>query len=134
MTKQEVFDKSVTGLASQNFEKSMYSKDDCILQCAYNSPDGKHCAMGWVFDFKPEHEGSGISALRRKHPDMIPDIDDTNIDSDDFYHYLQRCHDDIENSQQMVTRLTEFAKKYNLIIPDVMKNHQLCAEIDFSEF
>ena len=124
MTKQEIFDKSVTGLASQNFEKSAYLDLYDEPRCAYNSPDGKHCALGWVFDFKPEYEGVSISVLRRAYPDIIPAIEDVGTRSTDFYHYLQGCHDHSTNPQSMIQHLVDSHNSRRNEKPLTLRSHR----------
>ena len=66
MTRQEMFDQVVRGLAAQGFEQSL----DYGGTCAYQSPEGKRCAAGLLLTdaelaaVHPNYEGNNVYHLK----------------------------------------------------------------------
>jgi hypothetical protein len=122
MTKQEVFDIAVRGLASQKFTRIVGPKNGC----QYNGPDGKHCALGWVIlaghvEISPNENGTGAEDLlfdRRNILDLFDEINDVGH----FLQELQNCHDtaffDDSNKSdsplKMINNLRVFGASENL--------------------
>lgn len=109
MNRQEVFDRAVSGLRSQGFEKSM---DEGT--CSYRANDGKKCAIGWLVDdanYDPTLEGRGANCDEVIEMARIYDVKEGDTL---FLAYLQQVHDYATNPKDMQKRLMKFAEEYGL--------------------
>jgi hypothetical protein len=125
MSKQEMFNKAVIGLATQGFRQAKKDgpypscnyeivKDGVVLRCAYSH------TMTDDFRKKVIDDGMNGSSARdviRRFPEEAP-IVDTNFESD-----LQRVHDMYisKTPDGMKDNLKNFAARYGLELPDVLK-------------
>lgn len=125
-TRQEIFDASVKGLASQGFERSMSKTIDSLTKvCAYRGSDGRKCSIGHLIPdefYAPEIEGFGISLLTEKSSgvfnrgvDYMFDFGEFDVD---FLARLQNAHDSGETPNIMVRRLRKLAIEEGLVYPD----------------
>ena len=117
MTKQEIFDKAVIGLHSQNWQRCIDPNIVSFTSCVYNGPNNTHCAIGWVFAIDSFSEGSDAAALFIES--CLPPIPNTN--SVKFYLNLQACHDTALDESEMQLKLRNFARRYKLLLPQVLK-------------
>lgn len=117
MTRQEMFDKAVRGMASQGFERcSRPSRrgEPGDYVCAYT--DGcSHCAWGWV-DESLEDIDASISTLQIQAIGLAGELDAATVK---WAQELQECHDNGGTPESMVRRLREFAREHNLTFPDI---------------
>lgn len=119
MTKQEIFNKAVEGLHSQNWQRCV---DEIVFQCRYSGPNNTHCALGWVFPELSKHEGHSVAHIHGLS--YIPNVDEMSFDdSNRFYAKLQHCHDNAWSAYDMRKKLRQFAKDYNLVLPEVLKEN-----------
>lgn len=116
---QEVFNRSVAGLASQGFQKAA---DDRDWWCYYR-PIGfptRRCAAGWLIpdaEYPGEH-GGWFSMVSRvwgtpHHVDLIRELQSAHDSA------VASCFGTFADS--MKKNLREVASKYNLELPDVLK-------------
>lgn len=121
MTKQEIFDKAVIGLHSQNWQRCL-DTSATVANCRYNGPNNTHCAIGWVFPINSLfYEGCDAEVLlNESHIPMIPNTNN----SARFYLSLQACHDNALNEHDMQERLCKFARCYKLRLPSVLKKRK----------
>lgn len=122
MTKQEMFDKAVKGLASQGFEKC-WDGDTCKYK------KGKsRCAVGWLLPEKLKSiDGQNRTRIESIDCDVLGLIDSYKVptfisDNDDFLDGLQCAHDESDDPANMVLRLKEFAATHDLEIPKELAN------------
>lgn len=109
---QKLFNRTVRGLASQGFERSMAPLGD---GCAYRGQDGCRCAIGWLIPnkrYSPDLEGWGAS--RRCVRKAVA------AGSPGFLAYLQRCHDQGRTPDEMKKNLRAFASDHGLALPKVL--------------
>lgn len=111
---QEIFNKAYRGLRAQGFERSIGADIACngaaLPRCLYNGPDGKHCAIGWVWSIDPKYENRSVWQL--------PMVDDGLIG---FLIKLQKAHDgdpdEKYTNQEMKKALEQVASEYQIQIP-----------------
>lgn len=146
MTRQELFDKVVKGLAAQGFVTA-YSD----VGCSYRDDSGRKCAIGQLIPdekYLPEFEGVGISQLGpvvdglsgvfvpEKTKRLAEILREVGIplktrEDVDFLFYLQRAHDNSHHGMyaeareaqplEMKEKLKGFAEQFNLTVPDELK-------------
>lgn len=108
MTNQEMFDKAVKGLRSQNYNR-------CVSEdggCQYTSDDGKmHCAWGWVDTDLPAEESDYLSGLIHHNKGVAGTL---NEDQVGFATRLQQSHDSASGPEDMIFRLKQLAEVYSL--------------------
>lgn len=112
MTKQEMFDQVVDGLASQDFEQSIDSYGDCL----YLSEDGKRCAAGHLFTdeelalIHPHFEGRTVLNLVNTEGLDLSRMDVT------FAEILQFTHDHHNSAtpEGMYGQFKELAHQWEL--------------------
>lgn len=122
MTEQEIFDKSVAGLASQDFDKCLPNPEDSDKRCMYNGPNGRHCAIGWVIEgvqLTDRQERMSINSLFGEVQAVREMLADVNRS---FIEELQSAHDSAQAPTLMKQSLTRVAKKYGLTLPDVLRD------------
>lgn len=112
MTRQEMFNTVVRGIASQGWEQSVGDET-----CAYNGPDGRHCAVGWLIaDIKIAetwNEKTSVGQLMDKYPE----IEERFLGFENFLDALQRVHDEARDTAGMKNDLQNFATAHNLVWP-----------------
>jgi len=114
---QEMFDKSVKGLASQNFSKSM-AEHEGGMGCAYQSSGAsKRCAVGHLMSDEQLElversldRYAGSSGLRY----VGFECEDPRANTLYFLSRLQRAHDDSQTRVGMVAALSEVAAEFRL--------------------
>ena len=124
MTRQEMFEKSVRGLASQGYRQSRTvqgaGQPGEHVRCAYNGKldDGTecHCAWGWVDpDIPASYQFNSVSTLYYEKIGVAG----TLSGEDRFWALdLQACHDAAVTPDQMVKNLRVLAARFNLQWPD----------------
>lgn len=70
MNKQQIFDKVILGLMSQEFELSWSDDQSC---CMYRGDNGAKCAVGHLIPdslYDPEMERKDVWTLYDTHPEM----------------------------------------------------------------
>ncbi len=113
MTKQEMFDKAVKGLASQDFERCRTGTNS---GCAYANEDGtKHCAWGWVDTQLASDDGRFFSRLRREGVGIAATLGEEEAK---FAGLLQNAHDHSTTPSAMKWELRSLAKEHHLTIPE----------------
>lgn len=105
-TLQEIFDKSVEGLASQGFRQAM-DGDSCM----YRSPDGLKCAAGWLIS-DDEYE-TVVEGLAANTVFALTDFSRRATHVND----LQQCHDYGKSPELMRSLLRRFARNHRLKLP-----------------
>jgi len=115
MTKQEMFDMAVRGLASQNWEP-------CTLHgsCMYSDNNGRHCAWGWV---DPSISSGTIGPVLDLRDDGIGLAAQVNVGDLRFINDLQVAHDgsvgkDGLDRDRMRLAFKELAAEYELTWPE----------------
>lgn len=124
LTKQEMFDRAVRGLASQGFEQCTFlpgSNGYMNSSCAYSytRDDGfiMHCAWGWV---DPEGTVSllaGVRTLRVNKCGLAAHLSEEDTDPQGFAARLQRAHDRSFGRDDMVNKLSSVACDFQLTWP-----------------
>ena len=120
--RQELFNRSVAGLAGQDFIRSFdISKRGFVGNgCVYRGPNGTKCAIGHLipdekynplvdsgqYDTKEVCEKAGLPVLHY---------------SDTFYGQLQECHDQGVVPQEMRRYLRDFGIRHCLELPEVLR-------------
>lgn len=117
---QEIYDVSVTGLASQGFQNS-YAEDGT---CAYRGTNGRKCAIGWCIPddkYSPEIELKSIATI-------LGDPKLKMVLAHFPYHVhvetlreLQMCHDLSYTTEGMRIALYDFGRKHRLQIPEILQ-------------
>jgi hypothetical protein len=111
-TKQEIFDKVINGLVSQNLQQSHLND-----RCMYRGPNGLKCAAGHLIPdeiYEPAMEGNRIGYVVKKYK-MLQDID-YFVDNEilNMITDLQIWHD---ISPIRLDSLKKIAETHNVIIP-----------------
>lgn len=109
MTKQEMLDKAVKGLRSQNWEKCV----DLYGNCAYADGRGHHCAWGWVDeDSWGKSSSTNVQGLDTRLATEVRSDELLSI----FTMRLQRAHD--ASLGDMESNFRALAAKYKLTWPE----------------
>ena len=111
MNRQDIFEKAVKGLASQDFEQSRAGPTACL----YRGPEGRRCAIGWCIPdghYFKNMEGKSVSSdavlpvfglvAAKDREDVI------------FLERLQEIHDNALSQAVMVKRLIAFGERNGL--------------------
>lgn len=111
LTRQEMFDRAVRGLASQNWVRCV----DAVGICMYTLEDGKHCAWGWVDPSLPVGLGLGdVGTLRARGIGVAGTLPKHDLL---FACSMQSLHDRAVTRVGMRDDFVEFGKKHGLIWP-----------------
>lgn len=110
LTKQEMFNRAVRGLASQGYQRCMDDKG-----CVYTNAAGQHCAWGWVDQDLPAGIFAAISGLRN---DGIGVAASLNCGDLHFAEALQEAHDYSDEPDKMRRKLHQVGDKYGLTWPE----------------
>lgn len=117
-TRQELFNTAYNGLKSQKFMKSIKGPI-----CRYRDDNGRKCAIGWcipddkydiTFD-EPVDASINISIQTRPDIREAAGISWENVE---FARQLQMRHDQAMSPEHMKKMLIEFAKSYELEVPN----------------
>lgn len=121
MTRQQIFNKSCAGLASQDFLVSFTSGGFCV----YRGSRKRRCAIGHLIDDKTARKWDKVGNITRiasQHPEEFKSI--FGGVSIRFLCRLQDCHDlaayagcSSEQSESMKHNLVMFAKRHKLKVP-----------------
>jgi hypothetical protein len=109
LSKQEMFDMAVRGLASQDWQRCWHDSCGCVY-----SFKGKHCAWGWVDTSIQVYSYGTVEQLRRNKIGVAADLDDEHLI---FALQLQSAHDKAEIPEEMINNLQALADKCQLIWP-----------------
>lgn len=123
MTKQEIFNRVVEGLASQGFERSMRSNDPEDI-CMYRGLEGRKCAAGHLIRDEYYNEGlecrtSNDSAVQSALAKSGVPMEYTMFGG--LVWKLQKCHDRPQHPDDVKLALRVFAEEEGLEIPEVLK-------------
>ncbi len=120
MTKQEMFDKAVEGLASQNWVRCSDPKGGCVYRRSTENGEMR-CAYGWTMDsdLLKRIESHGLImaphySILDAYPDAPRPEDMPAANHYQFIRDLQTCHDAFQVPTQTKEALKLFAKKYDL--------------------
>lgn len=120
LTKQEMFDRAVRGLASQGWERAVDEEG----RCQYQDATGKRCAWGWVDRSLDETTPFGsVLSLRRSKIGLAAELDDEH---EDFAGFLQTAHDIDRPVSRRITAFVDLAEKYNLTWPSDVPQELPC--------
>lgn len=118
MTKQEIFDKVVAGLASQGFERSVDAESP--HRCMYRGAEGRRCAAGWLIP--DEQYRAGLEKLPVVSAAvcgvLVGLVGEENIL---FVQALQDVHDNGRTPLSMQDNLRNVAGRYSLELPEVLR-------------
>lgn len=118
LRRQEMFEMSVTGLASQNWIRCY---DENAGQCVYSMEGDKvpslHCAVGWIKLVPKRLNSFSIGALMNEGLFLEEDYE--------FLTDLQRAHDGSTDPITMQRSLVHFAKLYGLKVPSELEGVSL---------
>lgn len=120
MTKQEIFNKVVAGLAAQGFERSVMDDGSC----AYRGNDGRKCAAGHLLSdehYRPELENKTIAAIGVAAVVVASGVPGHEATVWGLVGNLQRAHDRGKSPGDMKSRLLNVGYDYGLEIPEVLK-------------
>jgi len=105
MTKQEVFDTAVRGLASQGWRQSKNGK-----WCAYRGREGRRCAAGWLF---PDSVCEGYNVESAISEFRLSELDEHVT----FIVDMQEIHDGCRNPEIMCEAFRNLAEAHSLTWP-----------------
>lgn len=112
MTEQDVFDKVVHGLASQDFERCV----DEMGLCVYTNEKGQHCAAGWVFIEYPEarvEEGEPSMRVINNNS-VLAEL----VPFSSMLRELQIIHDSYSDPAHLKECLQTYASEHSLTWPE----------------
>lgn len=112
MTEQELFNKSVAGLAGQGWQRAIGESGTCL----YLTEDGMRCAVGHVLNLSDDE----LKRLNCGSWGRVVDDGLATPDHKDFLIELQRCHDLSSDSTKVISSLLRLARRYALTIPPVL--------------
>lgn len=114
MTRQEMFEKAVRGLASQGWTRCMTPDN---VGCSYSN-GSKHCAWGWVDTGLGDQLGTVNSLRNREVPGLHMQLDKGQLK---FAEILQDAHDGGFNPQGMLDSFISIHHQFNLNWPADVK-------------
>lgn len=123
-TLQSLFNKSVKGLAGQEFERAV----DILDNCVYLAADGKRCAIGHLLSKAKARVLNSLGGYNSciQHSQSLQNITDVLDErlSEDYPNAydvlgreLQQCHDTASDSKEVVANLINFAAVNDLKLP-----------------
>lgn len=123
LTEQEIYNKAVEGIASQNWERSVGS-EYCRYTIINESGNILHCALGWIdpnldddYVVTADAEDFFVEGIREPFDE----------ERADFLYFLQDAHDSGDSKKEMVAQLVSVAKRYDLEIPECLLEQVLSA-------
>lgn len=123
LTRQEMFDKVVEGLASQDFQQSVSvyrinDEGDVDFGCVYRGENGLKCAAGWLIPdelYDPNMENRLATGIIKQYPQCNEYLECSDDDRfDKLVNELQGAHDDSSNPSKMINNLRRVAASANL--------------------
>lgn len=112
MTIQEIFNKVVRGLASQDWVQSRKAGTD---MCLYRGPKGRKCAAGWLIDNEKYNSRiEGYVVCESIVQACLPKLEDYELL---FVEECQELHDN-GNGELMKEQFQELANQFNLTWPE----------------
>jgi|SRR6185369_6047086 len=122
--RQEAFNRAVAGLAKQDFAQARIESDQRDgTACAYQTPDGKRCAYGHLMSDEFLEILRANGRLSAASSDILAEYSRAPGRGlgTEFIARLQEAHDYGATPTLMKTSLKDFANKYGLEIPEVLK-------------
>ena len=116
MTKQEMFDKAVRGLAKQCWKRAARVTDIGNSICVYQDKDGNRCAWGWI-DLSLTDDEGGVATLKNRGIGIAATLNDDELE---FASLLQLAHDETTNcdgGQIMLDSFIAIGQNHGLIWP-----------------
>lgn len=115
MNKQELYNKAVTHLITQNCQ----SYDSEREFCSYRSPEGLMCVIGALIPddlYDPKMEGVAVNGLLAAFPEVKRFLEVESEEDDFFLRSLQDVHDDYVsyNTKHCLDKLRSVAVDYGL--------------------
>lgn len=111
LTKQEMFDRAVSGLRAQEWRRAMSGSG---IDCEYLAPNGDRCAWGHV-----DHSSAGnygdVEDLNRDGIGLASELAQDELD---FAMELQMAHDRGYEPCLMRQRLLDVALDHGLTVPE----------------
>jgi len=123
MNTKQVFDKIVSGLASQGWQRSVDGS-----ACRYRNSNGLKCAAGWIIPdelYNRKIEGmSFLAAISSNHLDFrwLGLGDHSNNSVVDLVCVCQHAHDMTNRPEDLVDRLIQIAKSFKLNLPEELES------------
>lgn len=114
LTRQQIFNRVVKGLASQDFKQSLQG-----TFCAFRGNNDRKCAIGWLIPDKlyspPLEREPSDFLIKRLLPDTI------SKDDIDLTDNLRAAHDWGDSPADMKYRLRKVAETFSLKIPAILR-------------
>jgi hypothetical protein len=114
MTKQEMFDKAVRGLAKQCWKRAARVTDIGNSICVYQDKDGNRCAWGHVDTSLDSEVDGGVRKLHEQKIGLAAGLTDSEVM---FAQILQTTHDDACTPEQMLEAYTDIYIRHQLDWP-----------------
>lgn len=115
-SRQEMFNRAWRGLKEQGFESCVNKSGHCVYRGAVKHDVQQRCAWGHVDPAGTEH-GDGFGAvgdLAVNGFGLAGQLDDSDLA---WARALQVCHDTVDSSVHLETRLRAFAAECKLKVP-----------------
>lgn len=109
MTKQEMFDKAVRGLRSQQWQVCV---DDA--GCSYDNGRNEHCAWGWVDEATWGKTGT-VMSMRKGNIGIAPKL---SPDALNFAMKMQRTHDCSASGSMLEDTFRALGNTHDLVWPE----------------
>ena len=127
LDKQEMLNRAVRGLRSQNWEQCRQSGDKRCCYDASTPTQERHCGYGWIDTKQPNVMETAHGLLRERHSEtwigpvarelrLLPE--DKLVDMANFLSGIQTAHDDAVSMGEMEDNYREFAKRHSLTWPE----------------
>lgn len=140
-TAQEVFDKVVHHLRTQQGQAVEVLDDGDTGVCLYHAPDGKKCAIGVLISDEQYSSGmeraGSVYGLKSGYPDVVRSFTPTDVRTPiAFLIELQAAHDTTSSwtndkfNYHGESRLAEIAEGYGLTIPPAPPLHSYDAVVE----
>ena len=110
ITRQEMLDRAVRGLASQGWERCINDRGGC----AYANSIGQRCAWGWVDPSLSKDNVGDVVTLRNMKIGVAGTLAKSDLD---FARSLQSIHDSSVTRTGMHEEYVAFARKHGLAWP-----------------
>jgi hypothetical protein len=107
---QEMYNRAVIGLRSQNWERAVDENGNCV-DC---TPGGARCAWGWVDPVATKHMWENVATLRDSGVGVAASLSDVQLT---FALALQSTHD--SKLPGMEARLRDLGHRWRLDWPEV---------------
>lgn len=109
LTRQEMFDRAVRGLASQGWKAC-----ESGSHCAYTNDQGHHCAWGWVDTSLAEKQRGSVVDLRKTKVGLAAGLSDKDLK---FAQELQVAHDTAIGEVDMREKFATLSRRHGLVWP-----------------